>query len=423
MKKLRNILFSLIVLSATVITIVYIVFCKESIAVSVQENRNLAQFSGCSLNGYTQGAFQNHLENAIADQFVGRYKLVKLKKEMDKEISQMIYPVEDDELLLHKVEGVPNVYQIGNSNYLMNGLMKENEDYKIRFSNRIQQINELQKHYPDIDVYVYKPTQIHETSLFDERNEISSYGSVYSEMLREGLEVPYAELEISDLEMYKEFFYASDHHWNYEGSYQGYLDILKLTLGEDETPLLPTELLNFDNQLIMQGTFAGRTGYIYDGDFFSLYTFDLPDYTVFYEGQEVENLIHMNSFAERIESNFEEVDAYYYNSAYSNYGPSSLWINPSNEGRESLLIVGDSYSGPILPLLMNHYYRIYFIQPFDYYLTYNYNYFYYDDFIKQNEVDKILFMYTVENYFYHEIYEDYEVNQYEKFDIHYRKEN
>ena len=291
MKKLRNILFSLIVLSATVITIVYIVFCKESIAVSVQENRNLAQFSGCSLNGYTQGAFQNHLENAIADQFVGRYKLVKLKKEMDKEISQMIYPVEDDELLLHKVEGVPNVYQIGNSNYLMNGLMKENEDYKIRFSNRIQQINELQKHYPDIDVYVYKPTQIHETSLFDERNEISSYGSVYSEMLREGLEVPYAELEISDLEMYKEFFYASDHHWNYEGSYQGYLDILKLTLGEDETPLLPTELLNFDNQLIMQGTFAGRTGYIYDGDFFSLYTFDLPDYTVFYEGQEVNRIL------------------------------------------------------------------------------------------------------------------------------------
>lgn len=423
MKKIRNILFSLIFLAGFLGTIIYTIFVKEQLAVSIQENRNLAQFSDCALSGYATGAFQKNLEDAIADQFVGRYELVSAKKELDKEISGMIVPVSDDELLLHKVEGVSNVYQVGNSNYLMNGLMMENEDYKVRFSNRVQQINEFQKRYPDIEMFVYKPTQIHETSLFDEKNGITSYGEKYSEILRTGLEVPYAELEINDLETYKEYFYASDHHWNYKGSYQGYLDILKLLKGEEEEPLLPIELKDFDHKLIMQGTFAGRTGYIYDGDEFFLYTFDLPEHAIITNDMEVENIINMNTFEAPEVLNDPSQDYYFYNSAYANYGPYSVWINENNVGKDNLLVVGDSYTGPVLPLLMAHYYQITFVQPFDYYLENNYNYFYYDEFISQHDVDQILFMCTVENYFYHEIGEDYEVNQYEKFDIHYQEGN
>ena len=74
-------------------------------------------------------------------------------------------------------------------------------------------------------------------------------------------------------------------------------------------------------------------------------------------------------------------------------------VNEANLGKESILIIGDSYAGPVLPLLAKDFYEITLIYPINY-ISLTGNVFNYDEFIRENDVDKILFMYTIENYFY-----------------------
>ena len=378
---------------------VFLVFFKEPLLVSTQEKRNLASFKQLEDTAFLDGSFQKTLDNALADQFLFRYEIVRIKSVIDMKMSQLFIPISNNEYKLASIaESV--VKRVGSSNYLINGLMEYSEDYKNRFLNRVDQINKLAEDYPEIDIYVYKPTQVHETDIFDMANDTKSFGTFYRDILASYLKVPYAELQIRSLSDYKNNFYQSDHHWNYQGSYQGYVDIVKLIFNDDEELLQPTYLYTYDNALTFSGTFSSRTGYILPGEPFYIYTFDLPKYKVYGDGKEMK-IFDMNTF----DDNLKDRDSdYFYAIAYKTYGTEVVYESEF-EDKDTLLLIGDSYSAAIEPLLMQHFSKIYYIQPHDYYLKYNKR-FSYDDFIANHKVDKILFMYTVENYFYSDEYGD-----------------
>ena len=52
-------------------------------------------------------------------------------------------------------------------------------------------------------------------------------------------------LRIGSLEEYGRYFYTTDHHWNYRGSYAGYCQIVRMLLGEDEPVIEPAETVTF----------------------------------------------------------------------------------------------------------------------------------------------------------------------------------
>ena len=107
----------------------------------------------------------------------------------------------------------------------------------------------------------------------------------------------------------------------------------------------------------------------------------------------------------------EEMD-YHYNIAYKVGDGLTKIVNEDNAGKESILIIGDSYAGPVLPLLAKDFYEITLIYPINYTSLTGYE-FNYDAFIRENDVDKILFMYTIENYFYSDEWGD----RYLAFDV------
>ena len=48
----------------------------------------------------------------------------------------------------------------------------------------------------------------------------------------------YDHLKYRTFEQFCDYFYSTDHHWNHRGSYQGYVDIVHMLLGEEEEILI-----------------------------------------------------------------------------------------------------------------------------------------------------------------------------------------
>ena len=91
-------------------------------------------------------------------------------------------------------------------------------------------------------------------------------------------------LKFTTFEEYCDYFYATDHHWNYRGSYQGYCDIVKMLCGEDEKLLVPSNTVTLP--VLFNGSFAKNAGKADSEEYFSLYNFDnLPEYTCYVNGK------------------------------------------------------------------------------------------------------------------------------------------
>lgn len=410
----RNILFCFFVLAALTGVFLYTFVWKQQDTVSLFENRNLAVKQQLEETSFSDSTFQNKLEDVLADQFVERQKIVQTKKKIDKLTAEVIYGINADDYLLTKL-GDTNIYQLGSSDYMINGLLEMNPDYESRINNRIKQMNQLAKDYPDIDFYLYRPVQGHETALFDEANNVESYGTYYNDLFREKIDFSVAFLEIESLDAYKEMFYSSDHHWNYRGAYRGYVDIMTMMGKEGE--ILEPSSINSCNGYPFYGTFSTRTANMLDPDKYVMYEIDYDDVSLYLNGEKVdesEDIYNPKYYLAHLDE-YSDPFTYHYNYSYSGYAQEPYYqlVNESEE--ENILVIGDSYATAIAHLLASSFKNSYFVNPTNY-ISNTGHYFNYDDFIENHEIDRVLYMYTIENYFavdkeWGDIYKNFDVHR------------
>ena len=154
------------------------------------------------------------------------------------------------------------------------------------------------------------------------------------------------------------------------------------------------------------GTFASRTGFIFEPDTFCVYQYDVAPYNVYVKNELVINYTNRKDFENFDPSTVEEQHPYYYNYAYKVYDNSSKEIYDSTmlydtnrDDLKNILVIGDSYSNSVIDLIASHYNKTYRVLPYNE-VIFNGKMFDYDKFIIENDIDVILFMYTVENYYY-----------------------
>ena len=87
--------------------------------------------------------------------------------------------------------------------------------------------------------------------------------------------------EIPDFAAFSEYFYRTDHHWNYLGSYRAYRELLPL-LGCTDTPLEPTATETLGE---FSGSKAAGTGLDIFSEPFTVYRFAYPEMTVTRNGE------------------------------------------------------------------------------------------------------------------------------------------
>ena len=177
---------------------------------SVEENRFLTSFRNLKESSFLDGSFQKIVEDSYTDQFPKRSFLVSIKKKSDDVSKNMVLP-KMTELTLNRVSG-QTINRLGNTSYMINMIIEATDINKERFKNRALEINDLQTRHPNVDIFVYVPTQAHETSLFDKDSGITAGAPELWQIFEDNIKVPFKRFDLNSFDLYKQAYYKSDHH-------------------------------------------------------------------------------------------------------------------------------------------------------------------------------------------------------------------
>ncbi|MDO4729607.1 MAG: hypothetical protein Q4A96_00175, partial [Candidatus Saccharibacteria bacterium] len=165
----------------------------------------------------------------------------------------------------------------------------------------------------------------------------------------------YPDFKISNLKIdsyldYKKYFFKNDHHWNYEGSYQGYKDIISLILGEKEKVLKPIEKVTFNYDTI--GSKRRLAWPFLSEEKFTVYRFNFPSHKTKVDGQSIEYGWQEDYFTnpELRNGSGDLIYGYF-------YGPdtSVVEFNFDHKKKGNLMIIGYSDTNTINMLVASHF--------------------------------------------------------------------
>ncbi len=336
---------------------------------SEYENRTLSQYPLLTIRNFINQNFQNDFEAAFKDQF-WLSQNIKIKSNNAKKI--LTSGSMNKQICVNNyVKVTDQYYDFNCDDYLF--------DHYVRYSS--EQLEYLRKRIADYsnitkyaELYYYF---VNRGNNFDFSTNTKSLS--ISDYLNENFD----ELDFQNYDEYKNYFYKTDHHWNYKGSYQGYQDIVKLMFGESEKTIDIKNEKEFD--IIFYGSFARLSTFKKYQETFKVYTFDIPEHETYINGQK-EEYGHEEEYLKGI---------YKKNSWENHYGSyyggddGEVIFDFKQDNKENLLILGNSYSNAVNKLIASHFNKTYVIdlrhyksdigQAFDY-----------KKYITENKIDKVL---------------------------------
>lgn len=344
------------------------------------ENRYAEKYKDINFKNFILKSLQDNIENVLSDQTIFSRKL-RLTNNYTKAMIVKKYInsfLSDNDL---RYLNSKDVFFYGKNNlvYRLESLysMKELFDFKI------ENYNKLMKNYKNLDFYFYyveKDTDINFRN--NKKNGVYEY-------IKEKMESKnFSRLKIDNFEQYKEYFYETDHHWNYKGSYQAYKDVLDLLKIKDEPIVGDEKCLD----IYWSGSKAKKS--IYDkvlSESFCAYKFNFDNMKILVNGVEREDYGNQDAYFNK--SNLNDVS---YGSFYGDDG-GEIIFDTGNSKKENILIIGESYDNAILKLIASHYNKTISID------LRNYNNhmkkeFDFEEYIKKYKIKKVLFIGNI--YFY-----------------------
>ena len=218
----------------------------------------------------------------------------------------------------------------------------------LRIKNQVSQYNAvLDGIRPHIPTYMYfaENSRSHPLAMtFPENSAVYDY-------LRENLHVDHCDhLKYTTFAQYCQYFYTTDHHWNFRGSYQAYLDVVRMLKGEKEPVLAPVGI--HVTPAIFNGSYSKNTNQYISQEPFALYRFDpYPTYTALVEGKK-KRYDRIDMYLEdRV--NTKKAANHYALCYGGDYG--MVVFQGNHPGKGTLLILGDSLSNAVKLLLIQHY--------------------------------------------------------------------
>lgn len=339
------------------------------------ENRYANKLAALTAASYSDGSFQDGMENALSDQV----QFARLaKKCYNYAVASSSVP------LISLLENSTHGYVCSNGCafyggkivYFNTGLDSRKESLEAKAAN----INAVVAAHPELEFYEYfieKDTDIDFTT--GQKLGASQYMASLLDIPEENKGI----YEINSFEDFDERFYDTDHHWNYKGSYDGYVDVLALISGDE--PLRPTGV--FDSGIRFAGSKAMSLGSFFT-DEMSIYTFDYPPMTITVNGVEAD-------YGQQDKLIRGELSPVAYGSVYGN-DDGEIIFDTGKDG-DNILIIGESYDNAILKLLASHFSKTYSVD-LRYYEAVCGEKFDFDEYVSRNNITKVLFIGNVDYY-------------------------
>lgn len=363
-EKIRPILFFGLLISMSIVNII-----SPKMVFSSKENRYLQEFPKLSYKTLISGDFQSNFEKYTTDQFIGRDSWISLKTITD--------------LALLKKDNT-RVY-FGKEDYLFdvdNGIDEEQFSKNIKNVNLF--INSIKNYNKDILITtLLVPTK---TEVFPDK--LPLYAPVVNEReivekIKTSLEDNVNILDLIDILKKKSnenIYYKTDHHWTTKGAFYGYEYYL------NEMGLSPLDESEFLKEKVSDSFYGTsyRKANFYLGKPDEIYSYKPKEeikYDITYN-----NTINTNNLYD--ESFLNKTDKY----SYFFGGDKALTeIETSIKNDKSILIIKDSFANSLIPFLLNHYENIFVIDTRYFNMSIN-------DYIKENDVDELLFLYNIQNF-------------------------
>lgn len=229
---------------------------------------------------------------------------------------------------------------------------------------KTENINELVKENPDLKFYGYYVEKDIDISL-DTNQKTGNFDVIKSKLNIENFE----KFSVNTAEDYKNYFYKTDHHWNKDGSYKAYTELLSL-VGVSEAPLAPKETKTLTNKF--SGAYAKGKGISGYNEKLEVNIFDYAPKEIYINGEKAEKYGHSD-------------EDFTYGGWYGLDKGEIVFKNNAPE-KENILIIGDSYDNAVIELMSAHFNNLHSVD-----IRYNQN-FDFNSYVLQNEIDKVLFI-------------------------------
>jgi hypothetical protein len=344
---------------------------------SETENRSLARLPAFSADAFLAGTYQENLEAAAGDQLLFSEEIRSFVKGLQASVLAF-----EQDLLRRLDPSLRDGYtQIAEGYYAYRGdehrIVEKPRDYEesaAEVAAFARPFNELE----GVRRYLYFIGNSRVIDFDHPEND----GRIY-EWIRSFFTLDGASCFASDgYEDYCRWFYQTDHHWNDQGFYRGYQEILKL-LKPDDAPAGPGERLETD--AVFNGSYARVTKSLRADEHFVVRSFDLPKYAVTLNGKRGTYGKLKSYLSGRFSS--EPLTNHYANCYGGDYG--EIVYDFSTEDRGRLLLVASSYSNPINALIASHFDRTYVID-LRYYEAYAGHVFDPSAYVKEHSIDTVL---------------------------------
>ena len=360
----------------TILIIGTFTFIKNQSDYSEIEKRHLDKIPHFYISDYIKGKYQTKLENALSDQFPYSEN-IRTNYNKYYNISKYI----KDKICIDTYINIGNNRSIyGCSEYIIFNSFNQfiTEDKTTDFFEMYNKLNEIS------DVYYY----IIDTSFIMDFNT-NKYTYNLSKIYQNNLKGNYtlSSFKINSFKEYSKYFYKTDHHWNYKGSYKGYIEIMKMF--KENNILKPKSTITFNN-IKFYGSHSQQTRYYDSYDIFSMYRFDIPTHETYIDKEKrIYGSLDKNIKKEKKSKNSLNMYIDYYGNDFG-----EIIFNFNNPEKDNLLIISNSFDNPIDELIATHFNKTYILDPRYYKDIDNLNL---KDYLKDNNIEKVL---VISDYFY-----------------------
>lgn len=359
MKKTVSILFIAVV--CLVLFFFYSLPLRGQKDISEEEQRTLQHVPPFSVRDFAAGTFQDEAENAIGDQLLFSAEIKYGVKQMQNALttatarlvqqSKQKNQTEEQSTEKQKTETVVQpqytytevvagkVYKLDDSGYLVQKpLPPDHFDYTIYDAEMLKRVT-----FPKYLYFI-------NTSVSVDFNDMHKYDPFDYVKKQFPSFTGYAELTFNSFEEYKRYFYQTDHHWNYNGSYLGYTQIMRMMEGSSVILLKPLSIYIYD--VIYNGSLSRDNLLTSSKEKFTVFNFAVPRYETFINDKKM-----TYGSKARYVSAEECPDKTYSNHYGLYYGDDRAKIvyKFNNPDAESILILATSFSNAINELIASHY--------------------------------------------------------------------
>lgn len=243
------------------------------------------------------------------------------------------------------------LYSLADTDYLI-------EDYQIYFLpdkaiTQAKSFNKVLSAFPDVETYVYLANSSRSVD-FDNLGVVPPLYELIQEYY------PNSKTEMLPMDSFEDYccyYYKTDHHWNYQGSYLGYQQIIRMLLGEDEPLMQPIETVEFP--VCFNGSLNKLISRENSDENFTVYRFDFPEMTVRINGKRKNSYGKQDAYFDGKYSKKNKLTNHYGEFYGGDQG--LVQFTTGDESKENILVFAGSFSNAINMLIASHFNNTYFV--------------------------------------------------------------